>query len=133
MNQRITELRKTLGLTMEKFGEPLGIKKNTVSQIESGKNNVTDQMCKSICREFNVNEHALRTGEGWPEQMFNELPEEDEVAALVYDLLTDKENPFFQIIVATLKTYNQLTPENRATLTNFCQNLLENLPPKKEE
>lgn len=52
--ERIREVRKTLGLTLEKFGEKIGMKKNSVSQIESGKNSVTEQVVKSICREFNV-------------------------------------------------------------------------------
>jgi len=69
MNERIKELRKTLGLTLEKFGERLGIKKNTVSQIENGINSITDQMFLAICREYNVNPDWLRTGEG---EMFPE-------------------------------------------------------------
>ena len=52
--ERIREVRKTLGLTLEKFGEKIGMKKNSVSQIENGKNSVTEQVVKSICREFNV-------------------------------------------------------------------------------
>lgn len=64
MNERVKELRKALGLTLDKFGERLGVTKQTVSRIENGINNVTDQMFKSICREFNVREEWLRTGEG---------------------------------------------------------------------
>lgn len=58
---------------MEKFGERLGIKKNTVSQLENGVNNVTDQMVKAICREYDINPDWLRTGEG---EMFSEDNEE---------------------------------------------------------
>ena len=59
MNKRIKELRKALGLTLEKFGERIGVSKVSVSRIENGINNVTNQMFKSICREFNVNEEWL--------------------------------------------------------------------------
>lgn len=69
MNERIKELRKALGLSGEKFGDPLGVTKTAVSLIESGKNNLTDQMIKLICLTYNVNEHWLRTGEG---DMFND-------------------------------------------------------------
>lgn len=62
--ERIREVRKTLGLTLEKFGEKIGIKKNSVSQIENGKNSVTEQVVKSICREFNVDYIWLTTGDG---------------------------------------------------------------------
>ena len=64
INERIKKLRKELDLTLEKFGERIGIKKSTMSSIETGRNNVTDQMFKSICREFNVNEEWLLTGKG---------------------------------------------------------------------
>ena len=62
--ERIREVRKTLGLTLEKFGEKIGMKKNSVSQIENGKNSVTEQVVKSICREFNVDYVWLTTGDG---------------------------------------------------------------------
>lgn len=64
MNERIRELRKKLNLTMEKFGGRLGVGKTAISKIEKGDNSLTDQMFKSICREFNVNEEWLRTGKG---------------------------------------------------------------------
>ena len=72
MNERIKQLRKELGLTLDKFGEKIGVTKQTVSRIENGINNVTDQMFKSICREFNVREEWLRNGE---EPMFNGFPQ----------------------------------------------------------
>lgn len=62
--ERIREVRKTLGLTLEKFGEKIGMKKNSVSQLENGKNSVTEQVIKSICREYNVDYMWLTTGEG---------------------------------------------------------------------
>lgn len=63
-NERVRELRKILGLTLEKFGERLGVKKNAISAIENGRNSLTDQMTKAICREFNVDYIWLTTGEG---------------------------------------------------------------------
>ncbi len=62
--ERVREIRKSLGLTLEKFGEKLGVKKNAISQIETGRNSLTDQMTKSICREFSVDYIWLTTGEG---------------------------------------------------------------------
>ena len=64
MNERVKELRKELGLSGEKFGEKLGVKRSAISDIETGRNNLTDQMLKAICREFNVNEEWLRSGAG---------------------------------------------------------------------
>lgn len=69
--ERIKAVRKELGLTLEKFGEKLGAKKNTMSAIETGRNSLTDQMARSICREYNVNYDFLMYGEG---EMFTDLP-----------------------------------------------------------
>lgn len=62
--ERVKEIRKTLGLTLEKFGEKVGVTKQTVSRIENGVNNLTEQMTKAICREFSVDYIWLTTGEG---------------------------------------------------------------------
>lgn len=82
--ERVKEVRKALGLTLDKFGEKVGVKKQTVSRIENGVNNVTDQMVLLICREFNVNYDFLMNGEG---EMFDDLPQTvlDELCAQ-YDL-----------------------------------------------
>ena len=56
MNERVKQLRKCLGLTMEKFGDRLGVTRTAISNIEAGNRGVTEQMLRSICREFNVNE-----------------------------------------------------------------------------
>lgn len=62
-NERIRVIRKEKGLSMEKFGTRLGVSKVAISLIESGKSAVTNQMRRSICREFGVREEWLRTGE----------------------------------------------------------------------
>ena len=62
--ERIREVRKALGLTLEKFGEKIGMKKNSVSQLENGRNSVTEQVVKAICREYNVDYMWLTTGDG---------------------------------------------------------------------
>ena len=63
-NERIKEVRKSLGLTLEKFGERIGLKKSAVSLIENGKNAVTDANVKAICRVFGVDYIWLTTGDG---------------------------------------------------------------------
>lgn len=78
--ERVKQVRKSLGLTMEKFGERLGVTKTAISLIESGKNNVTDANVKSICREFNVDYIWLATGDG---EMFAHMSREELVADIV--------------------------------------------------
>lgn len=62
--ERVKEIRKALGLTLEKFGEKLGVGKTAISNIEKGNRNLTEQMTKSICREYGVDYIFLTTGEG---------------------------------------------------------------------
>ena len=63
-NDRIRILRKELELTLTEFSNKLGITHAALSNIENGKRNVTEQMRKSICREFRVDPVWLTTGEG---------------------------------------------------------------------
>lgn len=62
--ERIREVRNTLGLTLEKFGDRLGVTKVAISNIEKGNRNLTEQMTKAVCREFNVDYMWLTTGDG---------------------------------------------------------------------
>ena len=62
--ERVREIRKSLGLTLDKFGDKLGVQKSAISKIERGVSNLTDVNIKAICREFNVDYMWLTTGEG---------------------------------------------------------------------
>lgn len=66
-NDRIRILRKELKLTLTEFSNKLGITHAALSNIENGKRNVTEQMRRSICREFHVDPTWLETGEGEPQ------------------------------------------------------------------
>lgn len=89
--ERLKELRKELGYTLDKFGEKLGVSKAAISNIERGERSLTSQMLTSICREFNVNESWLRSGEG---SMFIELTDEEEIAELVGKILYKESDDF---------------------------------------
>ena len=82
--ERVKEIRKNLGLSLEKFGEKIGLKKSSLSQIENGINALTEQTIKGICREYNVSYDFLVDGEG---EMFSVLPDTvlDELC-MPYDL-----------------------------------------------
>lgn len=64
VNERIKKLRKALDLTQQKFADRIGVKQNTVAQYEMGRNVPIYSVIALICREFNVSEKWLRTGEG---------------------------------------------------------------------
>lgn len=97
--EKIKEIRKHLGLTMEKFGERLGVGKTAISNIENNNRNLTDQMTISICREFNVNEDWLRTGEG---EMFKPLSRSETIAKFAGELMKDEDDSFRRQLVEAL-------------------------------
>lgn len=129
--ERVKMVRDKAQLTMEQFGNRIGgVSKSTISNIENDNRNLTEHMLKSICREFDVNEKWLKSGEG---DMPRKLSEEEEVAALVSDLLEDgRDNPFFGIILEIVQTYNELSPASQKVLQEVSKKLVENLSKKKE-
>lgn len=116
LNERIRELRKALGYTLERFGSRLGVTKTAISNIERGERNVTDQMFVSICREFDVNEEWLRTGEG---PMFREMSQREKAAYIVGKVLKN-EDEFRQKIFIAL---GEMTDEEWDLVKKFVDKL----------
>lgn len=86
MNGRIKELRKLLKLSQDEFGARLGITGSGVSNLENGRRGITEQMAKSICREFGVEYIWLKEGVG---EMFT--TRDDDILDLI-DRILDGEN-----------------------------------------
>lgn len=103
IGERIKILRKEKNLSMEDFGAVIGMGKSAVSRIENGVNGTTDQTIRSICREFGVNEHWLRTGEG---EMF-EQTRETVLDRLAAEYSLDKEQ------VSVIENFLDLSPQER--------------------
>ena len=80
MDKRIKELRKALNLTQNELGSRIGMTPNTITNYETGRRVPSNQVIFSICREFNVNEDWLRTGNG---DMFNPISEDEELGLYV--------------------------------------------------
>ena len=70
--ERVKKVRKKIGLTLEKFGEKVGVGKTAISKIEHDQCNLSEQMAISICREFSVDYTWLTTGEG--DDIFEKSP-----------------------------------------------------------
>lgn len=132
-NERFKETRKACGRNQEEWGNILGITRPGVSDIESGRRNVTEKHIKLLCVEpINgkyINEEYLRTGEG---EMFRQLPEEDETAAYVSGLLEEPDNPLYILIKEIMHTYDELSPKSQEALRDFSAKLRKNLETKKE-
>ena len=106
IGERIKILRKEKNLSMEDFGAVIGMGKSAVSRT-------TDQTIRSICREFGVNEHWLRTGEG---EMFEQTRETvlDKLCA-EYDLGAEHR--------AIVEGFLDLTPQDRDVVLKYFHNV----------
>lgn len=96
MNERIRNVRKALGLTQTEFAEKLGIKQNSLANIEIGRRNASNQLVFSICREFGVNLDYLLHGE---EPMF--APKDVTALDKIEQYLTG-DNPFVRAVFMEL-------------------------------
>lgn len=116
MNERIMELRKSLGLSQEAFAKRIGIKGSAMSLIEGGRRNITTQVITAICREFGVNEDWLRNGTG---DMFLEMSRAEKAAKIVGSAL-DTDDDF---ILNTFITLGQLTPAEWEVIKKFVDKI----------
>ena len=130
VNERVKELRTSLGLTLEKFGEKLGVGKNAISRIETGKSNLTDQMIKAICNvNWNgkyVNENWLRNG-GSNENMFIKLNKDEELAMYTQMLLDSTDDVVADMIKEIIIMYEKLDNDSKQVLKNFTKDLLNKI------
>lgn len=119
MKDRIKAVREHYHLTMEAFGARIGIKKSSVSLLESGKNDPSERTIKSICREFNVNEIWLRTGDG---DMFDQ--DQPSILSRLADeyKLTAREQ-------SALSAFLELSESDRAAIMRYVDKLVEKCSP----
>lgn len=116
-NERVRALRKELGLTLQAFGDRLGVTRATVSRIENGVNNLTDQMVVSICREYGVSEGWLRDGDG---EMFVPVTRNEKIARFAGELMKDETPDFRRQLVEILADLND---EQWDALADFAEKL----------
>lgn len=117
LNERLRKLRKTLDLTQQTFADRIGIARGNIGSYEVGKSNLSDAVISLICREFNVNEHWLRTGEG---EMFIELTKEEEIATFIGEVLRDEDDSFKKRLVSGLAALDETGWE---VLENFLNSI----------
>lgn len=98
MNERLKELRKAMNLSQEKFGELLGITKSGISDIESGRRDVTEKHIIML-KNQGVNENWIRTGAG---NMFVEKTKDEEIAKMLGEIQNLEEESFRHRLVSAL-------------------------------
>lgn len=96
-------------MTQTEFASRIGSVQNTVTGYESGRRNPSAPVIALICKEFNVNEEWLRTGEG---EMFNPAPTD------VLDRLA-REYKLSNSAYIVVEKFVNLQPEKRNELIDF--------------
>ena len=99
MQDRIKAIRKMYKLTQSDFGERIGVKGNTITGYETGLRSPSDAVLVSICREFNINENWLRTGDG---EMFRPISRDEEIAAFMGEIMRGEDADFRRRLISVL-------------------------------
>ena len=104
IGERIRHLRKNeLKMTQDDFASKIDISRSNIGNIEIGRIAVTERIISSICREFNVNEEWLRTGDG---EMFVPLTKNQLITEFAADLVME-DNTFKKRLFEALAKLNE--------------------------
>lgn len=125
MGERIKQLRKSLRLTQQELADRLQISRSNIATYETGKSNIGEAVIKLICREFNVNETWLRTGEG---EMFKPVNRDQEIADFMADIL--KGEPDFRTKLISVMA--RLSADEWAMLERRARELAPELSPPSD-
>lgn len=118
MKERIKELRKSFGLTQQKFADRLGLKRQTIAAYEIGNIEPSDSTILLICKEFEINENWLRTGKG---EMKAPINEDDRYSHNLSKLaMTDDET-----IIRWVNMIAETNPDALKEIENFMKKLLD--------
>lgn len=119
MNERIRSLIKALKIKQAEFAQRIGVSRPFVSELCSGAKNPSDRTIADICREFGVNEHWLRTGDG---EMLMHLSREEEIMRFAATVVRDPSSEFQRRFVSVLA---RLTPEQWQLMEQMAHKLLQ--------
>jgi len=104
MDERLKQLRKALNMTQQEFADGIGISRGNIASYEVGKNATSNAVIALICRQYNVNEHWLRTGEG---DMFIKMTRNDEISQFVGQLMATEDDSFKKRLVSALAALDE--------------------------
>lgn len=124
MNERIKAARKAAGLKQAELAEKLGVKPNTITSYETGLRVPSDAIVVSMCRELNVSEHWLRTGEG---EMQIQMSEDDELTQIFTEIGASDD----ELAKAAIRMYWHLSEKEKAVIHKMADNLVAELMKKK--
>lgn len=123
IGERIKILRKELGKTQQAFASAIGLKRNTIANYEIDQIQPSDRTIADICREFNVSENWLRTGEG---EMFLDLGEDEELVQVLAAIQVSDDDMIKDLLIS----YWHLDEKEKAAIRKLIDGMIER---KKEK
>ena len=116
---RLKSIRTTLKITQQEFADRIGVSRGALANYEVNRNEPIDAVITLICREFNVNEEWLRTGEG---EMFAPMNRDKEIEAFMDVVMKSESVDFRRRLVSVL---SKLDPAEWKLLESMALKLAE--------
>lgn len=116
INNRIAWCVKDIGLTKTDFAARINISQSFISRLVSGEKLPSDRTIADICREFNISEVWLRTGEGEPHIERNK----DEEFLEIMEKINISDDDLIKRII---KAYWFLDDDEKAAVKKMIDNL----------
>lgn len=110
--ERIKQIRKEIKMTQSEFAKVIGCSQQAITYYETGLRTPSGAVMTTICREFNISENWLRTGEG---EMHNKVTRASEIATITKQLFDLDEESFpykFAVMLSKLDAEQWKTIEN---------------------
>ncbi len=126
-SSRLNELILALGIKKTILAEKLNVSQAFVSQMCKGVSNPSDRTISDICRLFNVSELWLREGQG---EMFLPIDQNQQLEEVLVKMKMEKDNPFADMVAATLKAYYKLSEDNKKAVNEWVAGTISELTKK---
>lgn len=124
---RIIKLVEVFGGNKSEFARKISVTPAYISKMSKQPDSVpSDRTIADICREFNVNEEWLRTGEG---EMFVQRSRDEELSAFFGDLLSGQSD-FKRRLIAVL---SRLDESEWELLEKMADKLMDEMQKEKAD
>ena len=127
INQRIAKCIKESGLTKTAFAEKINVSQSFISNLCLGKKLPSDRTIADICREFNIDENWLRTGEG---EMRIQLTENAQFDLACQEL---KFSGKHEVIKQILMVYWNLPDDKKDIVDKLVEDIAEKIVKGKQQ
>ena len=125
--ERISWIISDKGYTKTAFAKKINVSQPFISQVVTGTASPSDRTIADICREFDVNEDWLRTGQGDP---YVQLSRDEALAAFFGSVIKGDDQDFRRRLLSVL---SRLSTEEWELLEKMAWKLVDELRPEPVE